>query len=466
MSTLSKAGVAQPPSAVDIVSLQRDLASIVGENHVTQAQTEINGVTPAVSIAPSSAEEVAAILRLANERDLQVAPAGGCTRQQIGGIPDRVDVLLRTERLNQIRQYDPGDLTVGVGAGIRLADLQSAMGKHQQWLPYDPPQAKLATVGGLLATAAFGPLKSGFGGLRDFCIGIQFVTGEGVIAKAGGNVVKNVAGYDLMKLMVGSYGSLAVITGANFKVFPRPRQTRSFICSLPSLQEAIAFRNQVLRSPLTPICLELVSPRAVEYLCDSPVAHDPDHYAPAGPMSSPLAEWQIAVRAAGSDNVLARCRRELGAPVVRELEGAREEQFWSWVSNFEVSILERHRNAMIVYAHATIQNVEAVVQALEHSAPDYNFLPAMLGRAATGNLVLGFVPLPVDPPAAMQYANCTSAFRALLPAGCSAIVTQCPKEAKAYFDVWGSTPTDLDLMRGVKRALDPKRILNRGRFIV
>jgi len=447
-------------------SLHQELAAIAGEPHVTQAQLEINGVAPAISVSPASAEEIAAILHLANERELLVAPAGGLTRQQIGGIPERVDVLLRTERLNQIRQYDPGDLTVGVNAGISLADLQSALGEHHQWIPYDPPQPKLATMGGLLATAAFGPLKSAFGGMRDFCIGIQFVTGEGAVAKAGGNVVKNVAGYDLMKLMIGSYGSLAVITGANFKVFPRPRQTRTFICSLPSLQEAIAFRNQVLRSPLTPMCLELISPRALEYLCDPPVAHDPDDYVPARPVQTHSDEWQIAVRASGSDNVLARCRRELGAPVVRDLEGAAEDRFWSWVSHFENSALQRHRNAMIVYAHATIQNVEAVVQALERSAPDYNFLPAMLGRAATGNLVLGFLPLPVDPPAAMQYANCASAFRALLPAGCSAIVAQCPKEAKAHFDVWGSTPTDLELMRGVKRALDPKRILNRGRFVV
>lgn len=463
MTTLPQARVAQPPSAVD---LHQELASIVGDAHVAQAQIEINGVTPAVSVAPANAEEIAAILRLANERDLLVAPAGGCTRQQIGGVPERIDVLLRTERLNQITKYDPNDLTVGVDAGIHLADLQSALGEHHQWLPYDPAQAKIATIGGLLATAASGPLKSGFGGLRDFCIGIRFVTGEGTIAKAGGNVVKNVAGYDLMKLMIGSYGSLAVITGANFKIFPRPRQTRTFICSLPSLAEAIAFRNQVLHSPLTPMCLELISPRALEYLCDPPVAHDPDDYAPAQPVSSPSTAWQIVVRASGSDNVLARCGRELGPSMVRELDGAAEDQFWSWVSHFENSIFGRHRNAMIVYAHSTIQNVEAVAQALERSAPDYNFVPAMLGRAASGNLMLGFVPLPVDPPAAMQYANCASAFRALLPGGCSAIVAHCPKEAKAHFDVWGSTPTDLELMRGVKRALDPKRILNRGRFIV
>lgn len=446
-------------------SLHRELAAIVGDKHLNQEQIEINGVVPGATVVPASAEEISAILRLANEHGLIVAPAGASTKQQAGGIPERIDILLRTERLDQIKHYDHGDLTISVDAGVRLADMQNALGEHQQWIPYDPPNSKTATIGGLLATAAFGPLKSGSGGMRDFCIGVQFITADGTIAKAGGNVVKNVAGYDLMKLMIGSYGSLAVITGANFKVFPRPRQTRTFVYSFPSLQEALVFRNQVQRSPLWPMCLELISPRALEYLCDPPVAHDPDDYAPAKPVSSPRTEWQIVARVSGSDNVLARCRRELGT-VAHEIEGAAEAPFWSWVSQFECSLLQRHRNAMIIYAHTTIQNMEAAVQALEHSASDYNFFPAMLGRAATGSLVMGFIPLPVDPPAAMQYANCASAFRALLPLGSSAMVMHCPKEAKTYFDVWGSTPTDLELMHGVKQALDPKKILNRGRFIV
>jgi glycolate oxidase FAD binding subunit len=447
-------------------ALYDGLSAIVGEAHVTTQQVEINGVVPSISIYPGSPEEIAAILRLANERGLVVAPAGGFTKQQIGGVPERVDILLCTGRLNKVNQYDPADLTVSVEAGIHLADMLNLLGEHRQWIPYDPPNSKPATVGGLLATASFGPLKSGFGGLRDFCIGIQFVTGEGVIGKGGGRVVKNVAGYDLMKLMIGSYGSLAVITGANFKVYPRPQQTRTFVCSFAALQEAVAFRNLVLRSPLWPMCVELISPRALEYLRDQPVARDPDDHAPAQPLDSSGSEWQIVVRMAGSDTVLARCHRELGTAVARELDGAAETQFWSWVSQFEYGVLDRHRNAMIITAHATIQNVEATVQALERSAPDYNFLPAMLGRAATGTLIMGFIPLPVDPPAAMQYVSCASAFRALLPPGTSAMVTYCPKEAKPRFDVWGSTPSDLELMRGIKRTLDPKNVLNRGRFIV
>jgi glycolate oxidase FAD binding subunit len=452
--------VATPPS------LGRDLATIVGEQHVTQENLEINGVAPAVVVAPGSAEEVAAVMLLANSRGMVVAPAGGFTKQDTGGVPERIDILLRTTRLSSIEHYDPGDLTIGIGAGMTFAQAQQRMIEHQQWVPYDAANLDRATIGGLLASGASGPLKSAFGGMRDFCIGIQFVTADGKVAKGGGRVVKNVAGYDLMKLMIGSYGSLAVITKANFKVFPKPRQTCTFACAFASLEEALEFRARVFRSPLAPLCLEIISPRAPEYLCDAPPVREADDYAPSHPVAAPSTEWQIVLRAAGSDNVLARYRRELGAAVSRELDGLSEAQFWSWVSHFEHAVLHRHRNAMVMYTHLSIQNVGPAIRALEHVAPDFNFIPAVVGRAATGNLVMAFVPLSVDPPSAMQYANCVSAFRGLLPPGSSVEVAHCPKEAKPHFDVWGTTPTDIGMMRAVKRALDPKNILNRGRFIV
>jgi glycolate oxidase FAD binding subunit len=368
--------------------------------------------------------------------------------------------------MNTIEHYDPGDLTIGIHAGMTFAQAQQRLAEHQQWLPFDAPNLERATIGGLLATGAAGPLKSAFGGMRDFCIGIQFATTDGKVAKGGGRVVKNVAGYDLMKLLIGSYGSLAVITKANFKVFPKPRQTHTFACEFGSLEEALKFRGQLLRSPLTPICLEIISPRAPEYLCDPPVVRDADQYAPAGPVAAPSTSWQIALRAAGSDTVLARYARDLGAAVSRSLEGPAEDQFWLWVSHFEYALLDRHRNAMVIYTHLSLQSVGPALQALERTAPDYNFVPAVVGRAATGNMVMAFIPLSVDPPSAMQYANCVSAFRGLLPPGSSAEVAHCPKEAKIHFDVWGTTPTDMAMMKAVKQAMDPNNILNRGRFIV
>ena len=450
-------------------SVQRELAAIVGEQNVQQAGIEqfaINGVAPASIVSPGSPEEVAAVLALANGKGLVVAPAGGFTKQDIGGVPERVDILLRTTRLCGIQHYDPGDLTISIHAGTPFAEVLAHMAEHKQWVPYDAANLKAATVGGCLATGATGPLKHMAGGLRDYCIGVQFVIAEGKIAKGGGMVVKNVAGYDLMKLLAGSYGTIGVITRANFKVFPRPRQTRTFACSFGSLEQAMEFRTKILQSPLTPICLEIISPGAPEYLSDAVPAKDPDHYAPTAPVAKRSGEWQVVLRAAGSDNVLARYAEELGSAVTRTLDGAAEAQFWAWVSDFEYSVLRRHRNAMVMYTHLTIQSVGPALKAVEKAALDYNFIPAVLGRAATGNLIVAFVPLSVDPPSAMQYANCVSAFRGMLPAGSSAEVAHCPREAKLHFDVWGTTPSDITMMRALKKAIDPNNILNRGRFIV
>ncbi len=447
-------------------SVVRELGSLVGDGNVTQYALSINGVTPTNVVSPASAEEAAQVLAFANSRDLVVAPAGGMTKQDIGGVPERIDILLSTQRLGGIEHYDPGDLTIGVNAGMTFGDVQRTLGEHLQWLPYDVAHLDHATVGGCVATGAAGPLKHGFGGLRDFCIGVQFVTADGKVAKGGGRVVKNVAGYDLMKLMNGSFGTLAIITRAAFKVFPRPRQTRSFICNFKSLDEALQFRTRLFQSPLTFLSMELISPRGPEYLSEPKAPHDPDTYTPTTPVALTPTVWQIALRAAGSDNVLARYERELGSAVTAKLDGASEESFWNMVAWFEQNVLARHRNALVIYTHLNIQNVGPALHALERVAPDYNFIPAVVGRAATGNLVVAFVPLSVDPPSAMQYANCVSAYRGMLPQGSSAEVAHCPVEAKGHFDLWGTSTSDVAMMRAVKKAIDPKNILNRGRFII
>src|SRR5215467_14243171 len=294
-------------------SLDRELSAIAGGAHIRRTAFEINGVIPGIVVSPASPEETGAVLRLANDRGLVVAPAGGLTKQQIGGVPERIDILLSTARMNRIEQYDPGDLTVSVAAGMPFAELLRTLAEHHQWVPCDAANLEQATVGGLLATGASGPLKSTFGHMRDFCIGVQFVTTDGKVVKGGGRVVKNVAGYDLMKLLTGSYGSLAVITRANFKVFPRPRHTRTFICPFASIEEALKFRSFIFQSALTPMCMEIISPRAPEYLGEPGPVHDPDDYAPEHPLSLPAVEWQIVLRAAGSDNVLSRYARDLGS---------------------------------------------------------------------------------------------------------------------------------------------------------
>ncbi|MGH9600975.1 MAG: FAD-binding oxidoreductase [Terriglobales bacterium] len=459
-------------AAASALSLGRELAAICGEAYVSEDPAalqalEIEGVVPAVAVEPASAEEVAAILRMATARDLVVVPSGGFTQQAGGGVPARVDILLRTARMRSIRYYDPGDLTFGAEAGITIHEIDQRLAEKAQWLPLDVVRPESATLGGVLATAAHGPLKHAFGGVREFCIGVSFVTGDGTLAKGGGRVVKNVAGYDLMKLLIGSQGTLGVLVEANFKVFPRPRQTRTFVVEFAELDEAMRFRDRVLRSPLRPLCLELISPRASEYLTETPpVVRDVDEVEPAHPSGTALGAWQVLVRAAGSDAALARYHRALGAEVARELAGMDEAQAWRCVTGFAANVLARHQNAMLLDLNLPIASVRDALAAAERAGLENNFLCAVVGRAGIGSLVVAFIPLLVDPPSAMLYANAVSNLRGSLPRDASAVVTRCPREAKLHFSLWGSPPTDIECMRAVKRALDPGNVLNRGRFVV
>ncbi len=433
-----------PASAVACV--ERKLAAIVGTDYVTAdhdalAPLAIDGSVPALAVEPASAEEVAAVLRVAWEDDLVVVPAGGGTRLQIGAVPERVDVLLGTRRLNTIERYDPGDLTISAGAGMTVAELQATLAPHRQFLPLDPAQPERSSIGGTLASAAHGPLKHLYGGAREFCIGIRFATADGKLAKGGGHVVKNVAGYDMMKLLIGSFGTLGVIVSANFKLFPQPRQTRSFVCEFATMEEALLFRDHAMQSPLAPMCLELVSPGAA--------------------FSSEPA-WRIYVRAAGSDAVLARYRKELGQAVTREMD----DQPWRGFSNFVPDVLARNSRAMVIEINVPMQSVAGAISAAEGAAAEQGFACAAIGRVGIGAMVAAFIPFGSEAPEVMQYANAVSALRGALPRDGSAVVAACPSEVKRYFSVWGSTPGDLDTMRLIRHALDEKQILNRGRFLV
>jgi glycolate oxidase FAD binding subunit len=417
----------------------------------------------AADVSPASARELADVLRHASEKREVVVPFGGGTKQHVGFAVEAPQITLRTRRLDHVHHYDPGDLTVGVGAGMTLAKLQSLLSEKGQFLPVDPMLPDSATIGGLLATNSFGPLKAGYGGLRDFCIGIEFATADGLVGKAGGKVVKNVAGYDLMKLLIGSYGTLGVITSANFKVYPKPQQTTTFVADFASLAEAIRYRD-LLRATLRHayMAMEIISPRAHEYLVDQQV-RDPDDYVPSQPVQQ-ITHWSVAIRVSGSGAVLDRYRRELRTSKIHEI--GHDADFWRRMSDFEVRVAATHRNAMVLYASAPIAEVESVIAAAERVAPQYTMLFAGIGRITAGNLVLCLMPLAVDPPSAVAFANAVSALRGQVSRNVSIVAARCPEESKLHFDVWGSSPNDVTLMKSVRATLDPYAILNRGRYII
>jgi glycolate oxidase FAD binding subunit len=433
-----------------------EFRAICGTEHVTEDPAlmqawNILGVAPAVALTPAAADEVAAILRFANEHGLSVVPAGGFTRQHTGNPPPQVDVLLLTSRLSEVEHYDVGDLTIGIGAGCTVAQLSAMVAGDGLFFAGDPAQPERCTIGGLLATGLYGPLRHGYGGLRDYCIGVRFVTGGGRKAKGGGRVVKNVAGYDMMKLFIGSQGTLGIITSASFKLFPAPRQTRTFAAAFRNAAEALEFRNRVLHSPLAPICLEIVSPQAPALLGVS------DQF--------DAESWSILVRAGGSDAVLARYRSELGAAIAREIEGTQERDLWRALDDFSPIAVGRHSRSLLISMTLPVRDVQPVLSGLSAVAEANRFCFAAIGRVGVGHLLVSLWQAPEAEVSLVSFVNTVSGLRNHLPHDASIAVLHCPPETRHHVSAWGPMPTHLESMRAVKMALDPKDVLNRGRFL-
>jgi glycolate oxidase FAD binding subunit len=245
------------PVAVQQVSWS-ELAAVLGQEHLRAATAAdaVDGVAPRMIAEPGTAEDLARCLRWARGAGLKVTPRGGGTKMGWGNPPAACDLLLSTARLDRVLEHAWADMTVIAEAGCRVADLQQALAEHGQHLALDPLWPERATIGGILSTNDSGTLRLRYGSLRDLIIGITVALPDGTLARSGGKVVKNVAGYDLAKLFTGALGTLGVIVQAIFRLHPLPRETRSLTFSgTPAALEQLLL--SILASRLTPIGLQL-----------------------------------------------------------------------------------------------------------------------------------------------------------------------------------------------------------------
>ena len=217
------------------------LTQIVGDDHVTSQNRSL-------IVSPASAEEISEVLKLASREGWNVLPAGGMT-----WLKSKADLIVNTQRLNQIIEHEPADLIAVAQAGVKLADFNAKLAENGQWLPLDPPDDGSATIGGVVATGIGGPQQFGYGRPRGSVIGMKVVLADGTLIKAGGRVVKNVAGYDLCKLFTGSFGSLGIITEVNFKLRPRPARAATVIAT-----GTVEDLRKIINARLFPVAAEIV----------------------------------------------------------------------------------------------------------------------------------------------------------------------------------------------------------------
>lgn len=411
-------------AAPDLAALSRSLDG-AGEVREAGPGDAVDGVPAAAVVRPTSIAGASAVLREATGQGLVTVARGAGTALDWGCPPERVDLLLDVTRLNRLVEHEAGDLVVVAEAGLALRDLQEAVGEAGQELVADVPRARYtagSTVGGALATAASGPRRLQRLALRDLVLGATVVLADGTVATSGGKVVKNVAGYDLAKIMTGSYGTLGIIVRAAFRLHP-VRPARAYVLRTGPLEEVADLAREVIGSQLAPAAVEI----------DRQAGSD---------------EAVLAVLLEGTGDAVAARVAETAA-----LVGGAVGEEPAWWARLPVG-------DTTAKATATLMGVNALLRAARSAEQAHGAAVAVRGSA------VGVLHAGITTPTAAALAGVVTRLRAAAPGPGEGTVTvlTAPAELRAGLDVWGPVG-GLELMRGIKQRLDPGRNLAPGRFV-
>ena len=409
----------------------------------------IDGVTPRAVVAPKSVDELSDLLRVASEGRMRVVPWGGGSRMGLGRTPSAVDVVILTTSLGGLIAHEAADLTVSVQAGMTLDALQARLAKQGQYLPLQGPVPQRSTIGGILATATSGPWRLAYGGPRDWLIGSSVVLADGTQAKSGGQVVKNVTGYDLNKLYTGSLGTLGMIVGATFKISPLPVHTGTLSASFDSAQAALAASHQLLSLAYLPRALQLVTGQL-------------DQWLPAVTQGHPERTFLLVEHAGGQQAVATKLSeaRDLlaqdGAVSVHDLGGTDP-----WQPVADMGWVDPRPRDLLLRAVIQPSRLPSFVRSL-HGAGGGTFrMAADPGYGLVRTLWPGE---DGDIPDEEMIGLINALRSEAVSLGGHLVVERCPLEVKHRVDVWGEIE-GAGLMRRIKQRLDPEGILNPGRFV-
>ncbi len=436
-------------------------AGIVGARRVVTDPAvcpafNVDGMTPGAVVYPRTAEDVATILSIASSWGLAVIPLRSGTKVGMGNAPLRYDIALCLKDLNQVWHYEPDDLTISVEAGMKFGDVQRFLSRRGLWLPLDPPGGARASVGGILAANASGPLRVRYGAPRDMVLGMTFATADGKLIKTGGRVVKNVAGYDLSKLMIGSLGTLGVILDVSFKLFPLPSLRQTFAFSDASLEACRHLRRAILASPLTPLRMVLLNGPARAIAANLSAQYGPD------------SNHEFWVEVGGSESVLHRSAQILSGlsafvgPEPSKLDEAVARECWDRIADYTAWASQPEQDLLVLKATLPIASTERFLEAVYQESEQEQCRVASFAQTGAGTVLLCILTAKGEAGMATFVSrlrgNATRLEGALT-------VLAGPPVLKQYVDTWGPPATDLASMHKLKQTLDPSGILSPGRFV-
>jgi glycolate oxidase FAD binding subunit len=331
-------------------------------------------------------------------------------------------VALSTAKLDRVLRYEPRDLTISVEAGMPFRKLQRLLAANRQMIPLDPSFTDQSTIGGVVAANISGPRRRQYGTARDLVIGMQFAMLNGRLVQSGGMVVKNVAGLDMAKLMIGSFGTLAVITVINFKLIPTPPAERTFRIEFATLSEAIAARDKLIRGPVQPGAIDLINPVLAA--------------------ENGFRGWNLLLWFAGNEALMERCEREVLA-LGPALTGT--ESFWDDIQNLTPRFLEKFTSGAVVRVSCLLSEVGPVLEEIQAPA---------LSRAGNGVTYAYFH----RADAAAKWVGQAAA------RGRQAVIEFAPESARLQYELWPAPGSDFAIMKKIKALFDPDSLLNHGRL--
>lgn len=435
------------PAGAGVDALEEALARLAPHTRAATEADAVAGVAPQVVVEPETEEQAAAILRYASTEGLAVLPRGGGTQPDYGAPPRRADIILGLAHISGVIEHAPHDLTVTVRAGTPLADLQQTLGEARQWLALDPPLDPGATIGGIIATNATGPRRLRYGGVRDQIIGVRVALADGTIARGGGKVVKNVAGYDLPKLYTGALGTLGVVLSASFRLYPIPPFTGSALVEASALEPLCALALSALAQPITPTTLDLFPATETD---TTPTLAIRFESAVEEAIADQLATIQRLASAAG-----------LSARLAHGEDGA---VWWRAHDAWMAEPIPNGSESVSLKASLLPSDAGAWLAAMEAARAEFAGLSDLRWRAHAG-LGLIIARLAGPPDAVADWGDAIERLRAAaVERRGSLVMTHTPPSLRGRVDPWGPA-NGLAIMRSLKARFDPTDTLNPGRFV-
>ena len=476
----------------ELKQILNELGGIAGQDRLktdpaVTAEYAVDGVVPKAVVFPKDTKMVAAVVQCAYRANLAIAPWGGGTKMAMGNPPKRLDLVVCMARMNHMLDVDTANLTITVEAGVKFRDVQARLATEEDrcylpledlkteageficsdrshsgcFLPLDPPFSERATIGGIVATNSSGPRRLLYGLPRDLLLGVRFVTPKGEIIGAGGKTVKNVSGYDISKLMIGSLGSLGILCEMTLRLLPLPEKMESVVFAFDSFSDASAFAGAVLATKLLPAALEVANGAVLETM---------DFKVPSDFTDGPYVAM-VALEA--FDEAVTRMRKELQAmaPHFKAkghalIEEDKHRLFWLTLGDLQSASIKRSPRSVALQMNYPLSAWKALFEFAHKILSEHDLEHVLLCHSGSGVTLINIMP---DGKGAQEKAL-TKVVGALLAecrkAGGNLLVQRAPTDLKTALAVWGEPGSDLPLMKRIRAEIDPGDLMNPGRFAV